>query len=314
MDAHKTAHDDNLVNEQYKERLRIALKAARICVFEVDVVNQLYTFFENAEDIFGVPGEKILEDVRPFSQLPPAEYQKAASDYFSHPDDHREIDKAFQQIFAGHSATYEARMRAGGSDYIWCKIDVTPIIRDRIPVRMIGVITNISEQKAKTVELTEALKLDGFTGLYNKESSGDLIRKCLRENADQKHALILLDIDHFKNFNDTYGHAIGDIIIKLVADSLKSSVRRTDIVGRFGGDEFIVFLQNIPDIDWLREKLQQLIIYENEHYSCSASIGVALFPEDADEFASLFHKADAALYHSKLTRRNYTFSSDMPQL
>lgn len=60
--------------EKYKERLNIALKAAKICVFEVDLVNQLYTFFENSEDIFGISGEKILEDVRPFSNLSPDAY------------------------------------------------------------------------------------------------------------------------------------------------------------------------------------------------------------------------------------------------
>lgn len=121
--------------KEYKERLRIALKAAKICVFEVDLTQQLYTFFENAEDIFGVSGEAILNDVRPFGKLEPAAYQKAVSEYFSHPDDQKVIDKAFQSIFSGQTTTYEARMRAGGSDYLWCKIDVTPILENQVPVR-----------------------------------------------------------------------------------------------------------------------------------------------------------------------------------
>ena len=79
----------------YKERLHIALKASKICVFEVDLSKQLYTFFENAEDIFGVSGETILNDVQPYSKLNPTEYQNAALKYFSHPDDADVINEAF---------------------------------------------------------------------------------------------------------------------------------------------------------------------------------------------------------------------------
>ena len=80
--------DNNYENqlEDYKIWLDITLKAANVCVFEVDIVNQLYTVFENSEDIFGVPGEKILNDVRKYSQFTPEDYQKAVSLYFSHPD------------------------------------------------------------------------------------------------------------------------------------------------------------------------------------------------------------------------------------
>lgn len=73
--------------EKYKERLLVALKASRTCIFEVDLTKQLYCFFENSEDIFGVSGKKILADVEPFSRLSPEEYEAAAKQYFSHPDD-----------------------------------------------------------------------------------------------------------------------------------------------------------------------------------------------------------------------------------
>ena len=135
--------------ELYQQRLKVALKAAKICVFEVDLQKQLYTFFANSEDIFGVAGDGILADVAPFSELPPDAYQRAVSEYFSHPDDFETIGRAFQSVFQGKSTTYEARMRAGGSGYIWCKIDVSPVMEDGVPIKMIGVITNIEEQKAK---------------------------------------------------------------------------------------------------------------------------------------------------------------------
>lgn len=311
MNHIKTTEDSELFEvKNYKERLHIALKTAKICVFEVDVINQLYTFFENSEDIFGVPGELILKDVQPYSKLDAIGYQKAVSEYFSHPDDADVIDKAFKCIFDGEPTSYQARMRAGGSDYIWCKIDVTPIIENNRSIKMIGVITDITNQKTNTDKLINALKLDSFTGLYNKKSSIELIRKLLSENSTEEHALILLDIDGFKRFNDTFGHAVGDNIVRLVANTLKGLFRTTDIVGRFGGDEFILFINNNPGREWLTEKLHKLIRCEDGNYSCINSIGVSMFPQDATEFDLLFEKADRALYQSKLGKGKITFSCE----
>ena len=133
----------------YKERLRIAMQAARICVFEVLLQHQRYTFFENAESIFGVSGDVILADVAAFAKLPPAEYRRAVSAYFSHPEDAPVIAAAFHEILAGHFASYEARMKAGNTKFIWCRIDVQPIVEDGIPTRMIGVITAMRRRHRK---------------------------------------------------------------------------------------------------------------------------------------------------------------------
>lgn len=297
--------------QKYKERLKIALKAAKICVFEVDLINQLYTFFENAEDIFGVSGEIILKEVQPFSSLSAPEYQRAVSEYFSHTDDKQVIDEAFKCIFRGEATTYQARMKAGGSDFIWCKIDVTPIIENNIPTKMIGVITDITKIKKKTDRLEEAVKLDNFTGLYNKKYSIDIIEKVLDKRHNQMHALILLDIDNFKSFNDTYGHDSGDKVIKSVAVALKQRFRRTDIIGRFGGDEFILLIQDIPNLKWLAKNLKGIVKCESDNCSCTNSIGVSIFPKDAIEFDLLFKMADNALYQSKLVKEQYTFFSDI---
>ena len=107
---------------QYKERLHVALTAAKICIFEVDIQKQLYTYFENAEVIFGVSGESILKDVQPYSRLDPEAYRLAVSRYFSHPEDEAVIENAFSDVLAGKSTAYEARMKAGNSGYIWCRI------------------------------------------------------------------------------------------------------------------------------------------------------------------------------------------------
>lgn len=296
--------------KNYKERLQIALKAARICVFEVDLRRQLYTFFENAEDIFGVPGEKILRDVRPFSKLPPEEYRQAVSRYFSHPDDQAVIDVAFCSILSGRPATYEARMRAGGPDYVWCKLDVTPIMEHGEAVKMIGVITDISAVREMTSSLKKQVRLDAFTGLYNKKYAEQAINRILAETADRKHALLIMDIDGFKAINDTYGHAAGDDIIQDMADRLKGCFRPSDIVSRFGGDEFLVLARDLPDVEWLRDRLNRLAACGHPVCAYTNSVGVALFPQDAETFDALFAKADRALYHAKARRSAYAFAGE----
>lgn len=296
--------------ERYKERLNIALKAAKICVFEVDIANQLYTFFENAEDIFGVSGEVILKEVQPFCNLDPDSYRRAVSEYFSHPDDIAVIEEAFKSIFDGKAITYEARMRAGGSGFVWCKIDVTPIIENGVPVRMIGVITDITTVKTKINELEHAVKHDSFTGLWDKKNSIKLMREALSRKSNRSHALVIMDIDNFKMINDLRGHAVGDMIISLVSETLKNSFRDTDIIGRFGGDEFILLIRNIPDIQWLTKRLQQLTCCEKGSYRCTNSIGASIFPQNATDFDLLLKQADEALYQSKLSKASYTFYSE----
>ena len=296
---------------QYKERLHIALAAAKICIFEVDLIRQLYTYFENAETIFGVSDADILKDVQPFCHLEPEAYRVAVSRYFSHPDDEGTIERAFTNVLRGNSAVYEARMKAGGSGYIWCRIHATPILENGIPVRMVGVVTDISDLKEQADSLKKAVNLDPFTGLYNKEYAITLINRILKKDSNLKHALIVLDIDNFKSFNDTFGHDKGDKVIKAVAQKIKSTFRKSDIVGRFGGDEFIIFSRDVQNAQWLHDKFSDLIRFEVEHIVCTNSIGVSFFPQNGTDFNELFKKADTALYRAKEKKEEFVIYKDI---
>lgn len=308
MQLHNTADMDEI--NLFKERLTIALKAAKICVFEVDLARQLYTFFENAEDIFGVSDDVILNDVWPYSKLNPEEYRLAVSNYFSHPDDEIIIENAFNHILRGKSITYEARMRAGGSDFIWCKIDVTPVLQEGKPVKMIGVITDISHMKNQNDLLKQKATMDAFTGLHNKEYSIKRIKKFLCGEEHLNHAFVLLDIDNFKSYNDTYGHYEGDKAIKELAALVKKTFRASDVLGRFGGDEFMIFIRDFPGRTWLCEKLKPIVRFENGANSLTTSIGIAIYPQNATTYEDLFQKADTALYRSKIKRSSFTFFSE----
>lgn len=310
-----STHENSLLElKNYKERLSIALKASHICIFEVDLRRQLYTFFENSEDIFGVSGEKILEDVQPYSKLDPDEYQKAVSKYFSHPDDTDIIDEAFKRIFSGKPATYQARMKAGQTNYIWCKIDVTPTLENGIPVSMIGVITDINQVKSQIDGLQQCARIDSFTGLYIKDYAEGVIKEILKKQTNQRHALILIDLDNFKFVNDTYGHMAGDQVLKSISDRLKQTFRKSDIISRFGGDEFVIFIPDISSLQKLASKMKSLLNAGDNGFAVTKSIGVSIFPDDATTFKKLFETADKALYKAKQTKNSYAFFSEPGRL
>lgn len=295
--------------ERYKERLHIALNAAKVCIFEVDLAKQLYTFFENAEVIFGISGDMILKDVQAFQGLDPEAYQQACSEYFSHPDDEDVIKNAFESILSGKPVTYEARMKAGNSEFTWCRIDVVPVVENGRPARMVGVVTDISDAKEKMESLERDARLDDFTGLYKKGYAISLVKKELQRGQKREagHALIVMDIDNFKMINDTYGHDQGDRIIRELVRRLKSEFRKTDIVSRFGGDEFLILMLDITDLESLRGKLRKLLRLRLDDLVFTNSVGVALYPQDAEDFDGLFKKADQALYRAKKSKESIVF-------
>lgn len=304
-----TEHQKTLLElNQCKERFLHALKAAHICVFEVDLRGQLYTFFENAEDIFGVSGDHILKEVRMFSKLSPEEYKRSVSEYFTHPQDWDTVDKAFCSIFAGRPATYQARMKAGNTNYIWCKVDVMPVMENGLPVKMVGTITDIDKLKLEMDRLEKRAAVDEFTGLYSKKYTERLMDKVLKEQSEKKHALMIIDIDDFKKLNDTYGHTAGDDALQAMAAQLKNSVRTNDIVGRLGGDEFGVFIMDIHKAAEVKETAERLLRTEELPYGVTKSIGVAVYPRNGLNFRALYEKADQALYRAKKKKNTYMIS------
>ncbi len=124
-------------------------------------------------------------------------------------------------------------------------------------------------------------------------------------------ALIFIDLDHFKNINDTLGHVIGDALLKVVAARLRECVRESDTISRQGGDEFLIILSDIHETDAITlfatkilERLALPFQIDNHELSTSASIGTAVYPEDGEDFDTLLKKADTAMYHAKEAGRN----------
>ncbi|MGE5514293.1 MAG: putative bifunctional diguanylate cyclase/phosphodiesterase [Bacteroidota bacterium] len=157
---------------------------------------------------------------------------------------------------------------------------------------------------------------DTLTKLANRhtvmESLGDAIVRA--ELGGHRLAALFLDVNRFKDVNDSFGHAAGDDLLRQVARRLKGCVRASDIIGRLGGDEFVVVLPNIQDPSGAVACVEKILYAFSEPFSvaerdlyCSTSIGVALYPDDADTAEQLLSSADAAMYHCKAGGRTYSF-------
>lgn len=189
---------------------------------------------------------------------------------------------------------------------------------------LIAAETGIAIEKARLYERMEQMSVtDGLTGVANRRHFDarlhDEILKARRYNLPL--AVTLMDIDNFKSFNDTYGHAVGDEILKSLAKTIRANVRDTDLVARYGGEEFVIVSpdckvdQAAVTAERLRGVVEELEVRGSDEYPAlrvAISLGVAVFPEDGPQDESLLKAADDALYHSKESGRNQvTLSHDI---
>jgi diguanylate cyclase (GGDEF)-like protein len=146
---------------------------------------------------------------------------------------------------------------------------------------------------------------DGLTGLFNRRYFNELIKTEMNRvrRAPASLSLLMLDIDNFKNYNDTKGHPAGDELLKGVAKVLKSSVRAVDMVCRYGGEEFVIILTQ-ADKSVGKILAERIRVQVNLYFPTTISIGIATYPEDAEEIEPLIQKADNALYQAKQSGKN----------
>ncbi len=165
----------------------------------------------------------------------------------------------------------------------------------------------------KNLKLFEETREDSLTKLINKAYSTQMISNAIKRSG--KGCLMIVDIDNFKSVNDTMGHFFGDQMIVSVANGLKKVFRAGDIIGRIGGDEFIVYLDGVADGSVIQKKAEAVCdtvcsIYtgQSDKVKISASVGIAVIPDDGTEYNDIFKKADHALYYTKnLGKNGYSF-------
>lgn len=173
------------------------------------------------------------------------------------------------------------------------------------------IVRDISERKKSEKRIKDMAYHDALTNLPNRYFFNDYMKKILSNaNNEQKIAVIFIDLDRFKIINDTMGHAFGDILLKEVSKRLIKCVRKQDVVCRYGGDEFIILMNDIDESKVI--KVAKRIIKEfnspfligNQEIFTSPSIGISLYPTDGDDVESIVKNADMAMYHAKEKGRN----------
>lgn len=197
-------------------------------------------------------------------------------------------------------------LRNGANDFI-----IKPFDDDELIVRSSNLIENkkiYQQAKRQQEELIKLAMTDQLTGLYNRHSLFDIGPKYLGDAKRHQFplSLMVIDLDHFKNVNDTHGHGVGDIVLKTIGQVLNDNCRIEDTVARFGGEEFVMLLSHC-DLDFAATKAESVraAIEKSQpnDLTITASIGVAAFNQN-DDFESLFDKADRAVYEAKDTGRN----------
>lgn len=178
------------------------------------------------------------------------------------------------------------------------------------------VVRRVEEIEKTNRKLVEISKTDSMTGLYVKSAILKNLETRIERAPNVQFSLLMIDIDRFKVINDTQGHQIGDKCIKTLATLAETSFRKDDILGRYGGDEFIVILPNaLPVRAYLVADRFRQMIQNKTNPNITVSVGIATFPQDEKTAASLIAAADKALYSSKQSGRNrVTNFSSIPQI
>lgn len=174
-------------------------------------------------------------------------------------------------------------------------------------VNIIGKIRRTEKEK----QLEDKADTDLLTGLNNKLATERKIKEYMLHNPQSQSMMFLLDIDNFKKINDTMGHAFGDEVLRSLGQQIGVIFRASDIIGRIGGDEFMIFLKGITDDESIRKEAKKVETFfkgfqagEYVKYAATASIGVAIFPQEGNDFETLYKAADQGLYKAKKRGKN----------
>lgn len=281
------------------DRYRQLFELSGSMFYEFDCVHRTLTMGQGFEERFGyVPDTNTLLNPVATKAIHPADREKFQT-----------LVESAKSGCRRSEATLRLRKLTGR--HVWCQVQqVTLYDKNNKLSKVIGKITDVDKQVRSMERLNREKQRDAFTRLLNKVSTREVVDGHLSGlEKPELGAMCVIDLDHFKRINDTYGHETGDAVLFQAAKHLRQTFRSSDIIGRIGGDEFLVFLKNVPDINVVLQKLAALrqLFHEGSYVNgvdtrVTISVGVALSPQHGPTYARLFRNADKALYKAKLTR------------
>ena len=275
------------------ERYEIILAQTENVLFEWDVVQDTLNFSDTWEKIFGyAPESRSIQDIS-----------------FLHPDDVPNLIDRLNALSKGSAYEMaEVRVATAKGRYLWCRFRATALRDPRGKLlKICGIIINIDAEKQAEQQLQNRADQDSLTRLLNKDAARRQAEEYFARYPDGvSGALLIIDLDNFKQVNDQYGHLFGDAVLTQVSREIKKLFRGQDIVARIGGDEFMVVMRGVSDQALLEQRCTQLLqtfrnlFQDNRHkLPLSCSIGIALSPSHGRSYFQLFQHADQALYRAK---------------
>lgn len=291
--------NERLVME--KERYRILTELSDGITFEYDLHTDIFKFPNRYEQYFDLP-----KTIQNFRSTFNAENKNQTCDDFS------QLASLFSKDITDTTAEVQLKTRSRNLEWFSATLCT---LRDESStvIKTIGKLTNINQQKLAQIDLENKSKHDLMTNLFNKITTEYQIKNYLSEMPlTSLAAFLMIDIDNFKAINDRMGHFVGDHVLSSIADHMKRIFRNTDILGRFGGDEFIVLMKDIKDEFLVREKaakLSQNVLDsydpDTDGYQVTLSLGITIIQGNRPHsYQRVFQKADKALYIAKNSGKN----------
>jgi diguanylate cyclase (GGDEF)-like protein/PAS domain S-box-containing protein len=244
----------------------------------------------------------------------------------SHPDD-RNLTDAFIGKLENktiESFAVEKRYVRNDGEVVWVHIrTVMKWDKEGRALYHISIVENISERKAAEAKIEHMATHDDLTGLPNRALFNELLNQSIRSHQrlrGSRCAVLFVDLDRFKIINDSLGHHEGDTLLMTMAARIQDTVRKSDSIARIGGDEFVVLLNDVKDAanaETIARNLLAAVLAPihlgNQECRVTASIGIAMFPDDGDDSSTLLRNADVAMYSAKQSGKNSAqrFSPDM---
>ncbi|MFI3251011.1 MAG: GGDEF domain-containing protein [Eubacteriales bacterium] len=235
-----------------------------------------------------------------------------------HPDDISRFMEFGLEVLEGKECTIKARLKSEKGGFSYQEVTFSPVFGpDGTIKEMFGRLINIQD----VMDLENKAKRDLLTGVYNKMSFQEKVEQIIANSPDEAHhSFIFLDLDDFKGINDNFGHSFGDFLLTTLSKRLRGLVRENDLIGRIGGDEFVVFFSHFGELNAVQKRvdimirtLAQKFGYQGNQANIKASMGVALYPQHGTNYQELYENADLALYSSKAKGKNIAtiYNEDM---
>lgn len=293
---------------QNERKLQEIMNAGFLSVFEVNITQNRMILIdkEAAAKLSSPPEEGVYVEIlqAALSKIHP-DFQKKVYEKMNC----RALHLAYMRGI--HTCNVEYRLKRKGC-YHWINASIQLLKKDSSADIFARVfLKDIQAQKEKEEKLQKEVHIDALTGAYNRKGIITHIEELLRQNPEAISACVSLDIDNFKEVNDTFGHLYGDAVLSETAKKIQKLCRSDTLIGRLGGDEFVAFFPRLQSEEVLMhaaERLQSALVntYTSGSHmvKTSVSMGISFYPRHGTTFTELYDKADIAMYHCKRNGKN----------